>query len=193
MRRVLAIACVAGCALTSKSPPLEQRYFSAEVQPHAAASASATTRALRLGRVTLAPHLRGAIVHRDSDVELAPYGTLRWSDSPDVYVIDALRGVLFDARRFDQGVAGNVPILDIEVVAFEEIRHGTARSGRVQLRYVLRDDEHVLARGVAFAEKPAADPDIAVVVTAIRAALDAAAGDLAAQLERALQTAAAAR
>ena len=186
MRRVLAIACLAGCALTSKSPPLEQRYFSAEVQARAASPPAAPRRALRLGRITLAPNLRGALVHRDSDVDLAPYTTLRWSDSPDVYVVDAVRGVLFDARRFDQGVAGNVPILDIEVVAFEEIRHGTARSGRVQLRYVVRDDERVLARGAAFAEEPAAAPQIEVVVTAIRAALAAAAGDLAAQLERGL-------
>ena len=186
MTRWLAVMLVASCALTSKSVPKEQRYFSADVQPHGGGEHAGPARALRLGRIVLAPHLRGAIVHRDSDVELAPYETLRWSDAPDVYVSNALRGELFDARSFAQAVAGDTPVLEVEVVAFEEVRRGSQRTGRVELRYVLRDDEHVLARGTAVAERVATSPAIEAVVTSIRAALDAAADDLAIQLERVL-------
>ena len=186
MMRWLTLMLVAGCALTSKSVPPEQRYFSADVHPHRRAERSGPARGLRLGRIVLAPHLRGAIVHRDSDVELAPYATLRWSDAPDIYVSAALRGELFDARSFEQAVAGDTPVLDVEVVSFEEIRRGARRAGRVELRYVVRDDEHVLARRTAVAERVATSPEIEAVVTSIRAALADAAGDLAIQLERVL-------
>lgn len=185
MRYVLA-CLLAGCALASKSQPLELRYFSAD--PSASTSHAAThTVLLRLGRISLVPHLRGAIVHRDSDVEMARYETLRWSDSPDVYAREALIADLFDARSFQQAVTGDVPVLEVEVSAFEEVRRRTGRFARVELQYVVHDERRVITRGIAVAEIAAADPSIEAVVVALRASLRTAAVRLGTDVEAALQ------
>ncbi len=175
--RLSLIAVLAGCALTSKSTPVEYRYFSPELA-QTAPSHEAPRAAIRLGRITPAEHLRGAIVHRDSAVELAPYETLRWSEGPDVYVRRALVRSLFEARPLEQAVAGDVATLDVEVVAFEEVRHGEQRAGRVELRYVLHDNHRVIDRGVVHAEHACADHRIEAVVAEIGRALEDAAAQL---------------
>ena len=180
------IAVLASCALTSKSAPVELRYFT----PPAAAAERApapdvTSRArVRLGRVTPSAHLRYAIVHRESAVEVAPYETLRWTESPDAYVRRALSRALFEAHPLDQAVGGAAPTLDVEIVAFEQV-HQTA--GRVELRYVLHDDRAVIARGRIAIEQPAGGAAIEQVVAAIGAALDRASAELADRVVAALR------
>ncbi|MGE5180753.1 MAG: ABC-type transport auxiliary lipoprotein family protein [Acidobacteriota bacterium] len=175
------LVVLAGCALTSKSAPIELRYFT-PLPPapaaHPVVPGVAHAR-LRLGRITPSAHLRYPIVHRDSPVELAPYETLRWSEPPDAYVRRALGRALFEARPIDQAIGGAAPTLDVEVVAFEEVRHEARHSGRVELRYVLHDERAVLARGVVAIERDAAGPAIEQVVAAISSALDAAVTQLA--------------
>jgi len=167
-----------GCALTSRSAPTELRYFAPPV--HAAGVvAGEQGPPLRLGRVTPSSLLRARIVHRDSDVELGTYDALRWSDRPEAYVRRALERALFDTHRFDQAVGGGTaPTLDVDVVAFEEVRRGTRRFGRVVLDYELRDDRRVLAHGTVATEREAA-PRIDAVVAAIGDALDASCAELA--------------
>ncbi len=176
------LVVLAGCALTSKSEPVELRYFSPApaVATVATPAAPSTPRArLRLARVTASAHLRYSIVHRDSAVELAPYETLRWSEQPEAYVRRALTRALFETRPIDQAVGGAAPTLDVELVAFEEVRRELRHAGRVELRYVLHDERAVLARGVVAVERDAAGPAIEQVVAAIGSALDAAVGQLA--------------
>jgi ABC-type uncharacterized transport system auxiliary subunit len=177
VKRWATIALVAGCALTSKSEPRDLRYFTIAAAPGAGASAPACGE-LRLGRITAATHLQRAIERRVSPVELVPYDTLRWAESPADYARRAVARAVF-AHAVDQAVAGAAPVLDLEVVAFEEIAHG---GGHVELRYQLHDDRRVIARGAAVAERPARTAGIEATVDAIGDALAAATDELAARL-----------
>jgi ABC-type uncharacterized transport system auxiliary subunit len=171
---------LAACALTSKTPPRELRYFSPPLATDAGgpvAAAPACAR-LRLARVTASAHLRMPIVHRDSAVEVAPYETLRWTEAPDSYARRAIVHAVFERRRLDQAVGGDAPALEVELVAFEEVRRGDARAGRVELRYVVADEHRVRARGTIVREH-ASDASIESIVAALGRALDEAAATLA--------------
>lgn len=175
-------AALAGCALTSRAPPLDVRYFSPEeVEPAGASRPIAPGGlAIHIGRVTSSAYLRSRIVHRDSDVEVSEYETLRWTESPDAYVTRSLRRALFGDRGLRQALEGSRTTLDVEVTGFEESRRGTRRGGRVELRYDIRDDQFVLASGTVTGEHDAADNSIEQVVAAIAAAMHDASSELAA-------------
>jgi cholesterol transport system auxiliary component len=174
---------LAGCALTSRSTPVELRYFVPPI--HAATAVAGEGPLLRLGRVTPTTLLRERILHRDTEVELGRYETLRWTDRPEAYVRRALERALFDSHRFAQAVGGDAPTLDVDVLAFEEVRRGARRFGRVVLAYDLRDEQRVLAHGTVAIEREAA-PNIDAVVAAIGDALDAATAELARRLRQPL-------
>lgn len=179
----LGLVALAACALTSKSKPLDIRYFSPEARLATDAPlATAPLGRLRLGRISPSAILRYRIVHRASDVELETYETLRWTEYPDAYVRRSLARALFDDRRLEQVVGGAAATLEIEVLAFEEVRRGEHRAGRVQLRYLLHDDRRVLASDTVTAEREAAGPEIDQVVPAIGAALEAVSSELAARV-----------
>jgi hypothetical protein len=86
------------------------------------------------------------------------------------------------ARPLKQAVTGAAHVLDVEVVAFEEVVSDASRAGRVVLRYELRTTQHVVARGEAAAVRPASAPAIDAVVAAIGDALTVASEQLADQV-----------
>jgi cholesterol transport system auxiliary component len=180
---------LAGCALTRNAPPREVSYFSPEPAPAVVVSRIALAQPdaprLRLGRIERGDHLRYRIVRRWSDVELRLYERRRWTERPDEYVRRALLDGLFGSGRLAQDVTGSGPMLDVELIAFEEVlepRH----LGRVHLRYVLHDQRVVLARGEACAERPVAGDDFATVVRAIGGAMTDATDTMAAAVVIAL-------
>jgi uncharacterized lipoprotein YmbA len=178
MKPILLALFLSGCALTSKATPVDFRYFSPEAMNAHPAKREAGP-ALRLGRITSSATLRTRIVHRDSEWELGTYETLRWTDNPEVYVRHALSRALFDETPLTPAVGGSAPAVDVEVSAFEEVRRGRARAGRVQLRWVLHDDRSTLGSGVITSEKDAAGDDIEHVVAAIASAMNDASGRVA--------------
>jgi len=186
---VLALALGAGaCALTSKSTPIEIHYFTPEAPAPSLTSSSAgrapdaivagSRPRLRVGRVTSSAHLRSRVVFRRSAVELGAYEDRRWTENPEMYVRRSLETALFDDRRVVQSVAGGSPTLDVELVAFEEVRRGSARGGRIDLFYVLHDEENVLASGRLAVERDARSGETSDVVLAIAAAMNAATAEL---------------
>jgi uncharacterized lipoprotein YmbA len=179
--RALLAAILCGCALTSKGVPLHVRYFSPEaIEPSGASRPiEKSALALRMGCVTSSTNLRTRIVHRDSNVELQEYETLRWTEDPEVYVEQSLKRALFDDRGIRQAVSGTMPTLDVVVTAFEELRRGTRRGGRVQLRYQIHDDQFVLASGTVTSEHAAAGGSIDQIVAAIAVAMHDASAELA--------------
>ena len=183
MRNAAWLALLAGCALTSRTPPRVVRYFAPADATAPAPRACRAGAAVRLGAVTSIASLRDRIVHRDSAVEVAPYATLRWTERPDAYVRRALIRALYDARGVAETVGGAGPTLEVEVLAFEELR-APRRAGRVRLSYALRDDRVVLARGVVTVEEAAAGASIDAVVPAIGKALDAAVDQVAERVAR---------
>lgn len=172
-RWFVALALATGCALTSKSEPRELRYFTLAAAP-ATPGTAPTCGELRLGRVTAPSHLQRAIERRVSPVELVPYDTLRWAESPADYVRRAVARAVIA-----QAVGGPAPVLELEVTAFEETARG---GGRVELRYQLRDDRKVIASGTVSAERAAPRAGIEATVGAIGDALAIASDELAGRL-----------
>jgi cholesterol transport system auxiliary component len=134
---------LAGCALTSKSDPWTTRYFSPEAAagsesaPAPADSGSLRLR-LRLGRVSAGKHLRERIAFRSSEHELGYYDDRRWTEQPDVYLRRALAAALFERRGIRRVVSGGSPTLEVELVAFEEIR-GEEPRARLRAVVILHD------------------------------------------------------
>jgi ABC-type uncharacterized transport system auxiliary subunit len=185
-------ALLSGCALTSKATPIENRYFSPEhaERGRIAQSAHEPLARLRLGRLTSSANLRHRIVRRASAVEVEPYETLRWTESPVEYVQRSLVRAFFETGRFQQVVSGPALTLDVGVIAFEDARRGRRRIGRVQLSYRLHDERVVLTSGLVEVERDAAADTIDSVVTAIGAAMDEAAGEIAARVAQRMREAA---
>ena len=174
------VLLLAGCALVSKSKPIDVHYFSptAPTQTVTASSTSVSRGRLRLARVIASSHLRYRIVQRESAVELSLYDTRRWSETPERYVRRSLERALFEVRDLDEATGGSAVALDVDVLAFEEVRR-PAHRGRVQLRYRLRDDRDVVATGVITAERDVRAAPFDAVVEAIGGALDDATSRLA--------------
>jgi ABC-type uncharacterized transport system auxiliary subunit len=183
MKRGAWLLVLASCSVLSKNKPLEVRYFAppsgttsqlvASRGDESFAPSPPTTR-LRLGRVDASAYLRERIAYRDSAVGLRLYDDLRWTEDPDAFVRRAITHALFD-RRLEQALGGAVPVLDIEVLAFEEVRiPHRARSARVTLGYRLRDDRDVIASGTFMADRPVHGEGVEPFVAAIGAALQEA-------------------
>jgi ABC-type uncharacterized transport system auxiliary subunit len=139
-----------GCAALSKSTPLEIRYFTPEGEPpgpqSSQPSAGAPTASLRLGRVVGGPELGTEIAWRDSPMEVGFYENSRWTERPEAYVARALDRALFGSGRLRHVLAGPAPVLDVRVLAFEEVRpqSGDPRRARVTLAVLLHDERTVL-------------------------------------------------
>jgi cholesterol transport system auxiliary component len=138
---LLLCTLLGGCALTSKSDPWTTRYFSPEAatggeSPEADAGDSHPR--LRLGRVSAGKHLRERIAFRSSEHELGYYDDRRWTEQPDVYLRRALAAALFERRGLGRVVSGGAPTLEVELLAFEEVR-GERPRARLRAVVMLRD------------------------------------------------------
>lgn len=137
---------VGGCALTSKSEPLQVRYFDPEWRRATITSAKAGDAPceLSLGRVNASADLGEEIAFRTSAYEVGYYETLRWTERPDAYLRRAIERTLFDDYGCRRSVGGGAPTLDLELVAFEEERRTPQVVARVAVRFVLSDEHAVL-------------------------------------------------
>lgn len=147
---LVGLTVTPACALLSKSDPITPRYFSPEpvVTAHVEPVAD-TGLELRFGRVSAGAAIRDRLAYRDSTYEVGYYDERLWTDKPEAYVKRALAHALFDRRGVRQVLSGIGATLEVDVVAFEEIR-GPAHVGRVELTYVVYDDRVVrLSRSVA--------------------------------------------
>jgi cholesterol transport system auxiliary component len=186
---VLVVALGPGCALLTKSEPVVPRYFSPESVEPPAPRATATGLELRLGRVNSDAYIRDRIVHRDSDFEIGYYDDRVWTDKPEAYVRRALARALFDERGMTQRLSGAGTTLDVDVVAFEEVR-APAHVARIKLVYAIYDDRVVRLSRSLVVERPippskddAAAGEVAHAISvALVAAVDAVADAAAAEL-----------
>src|SRR5277367_4528502 len=118
-----ALAAMPACALLDKSDPMTPRYFSPE---SAAVTRDVDPRdsglELRLGRVNSDAFIRDRMIHRDSPYELGYYDERAWTEKPETYVRRAVERKLFDEQGVRRIVSGSATTLDVDVVAFEEVR-----------------------------------------------------------------------
>jgi cholesterol transport system auxiliary component len=195
---LILLAGTSGCALTSKADVVQIRYFSPE-QPKprltgsdaaTAPSAPAPNGALevRLGRVSSGSNLRERIAYRDAAYELGYYEDWRWTERPETFVRRELGRTLYEERGFHRVFGGAAPTVDVEVIAFDDLRLTTGRAARVQLKVVLSDDSGVLWEETLTVDHPVTGekPKIEDVVAAMARALDAVAEQVAAKTQTAL-------
>ncbi|NUP12862.1 MAG: hypothetical protein HOW73_43035 [Polyangiaceae bacterium] len=171
---------VSGCAMTSKAEPLEVRTFAPPMSAHpAAAKSQAPTRHLCFGRVSAAAHLRKRMVVRQSPVEIEVYDDRRWAELPSEYARRAIESELFHVRGLGEQLECRSPILDVELLSFEELAAGRRHEGRVQMQYVLHDERDVLFSDTIDVRVPSASEKPEDVARAIGAALDKATAQVA--------------
>lgn len=187
-----------GCALTSKSEVLDVRYFTPErvkTELTSARPPSDPTKGgalgLELGRVSSSSHIREKMAFRDASWEIGYYEDRRWTERPEAFVRRELGRTLFEERGFRRSVgAANAPTLEIELLAFEEIRAKPTRAARVQLRMILHDGRDVLLEETVTIDKPLANNETSTdaVVAATADALDAASALVADRTQKVLTT-----
>jgi cholesterol transport system auxiliary component len=136
---LLSLAALGGCALTSKAEPLSTRFFDAAHVRAGRAEPAPRAYELRLGQVSSASHLDERIAYRLSSTEVGFYDDRRWTELPEAYLRRALEQELFQQRGLTRVITGVAPVLDVELVAFEELREKPTRV-RVVLAFGLRDD-----------------------------------------------------
>ena len=159
---LLAVSSLAsGCALTSKGTALDVRWFDPEPAKPTLTSASSPVRArsgreLELGRVSSGINLRERIAYRDTAYEIGYYDDKRWTERPEVYVRHELARTLFEERGMRRALAGQAPVLDVEVISFEELR-GAAPQARIALRIVVHDDRQSLSERTIVVDRPIAN------------------------------------
>jgi ABC-type uncharacterized transport system auxiliary subunit len=158
---VSALAAFAsGCALTSKSDVNTVHYY--EPDSFSARKTEPKERGtveVRLGRISGATHLRERRVVRMSTAEISLDDEHRWTERPDVYLRRALARQLFDEMGLRQSVSGLAPVLDAELVKFEEVvRDGKRVAVRVGVVYALHDEHSVLGGETFEVESAIADP-----------------------------------
>ncbi len=196
------LAATAGCALTSKADVVNIRYYSPEVvKPKltgadassgggAAPAAPAPNNALevRLGRISSGSNLRERIAYRDAAYELGYYEDSRWTERPETFVRRELGRTLYEEHGLRRVFGGASPTLDIEVIAFDDLRLSTGRAARVQLKVILSDDAGVMYEDTLTVDRPVtvAKPKMEDVVAAMAVALDTVAEHVTAKVERAL-------
>jgi cholesterol transport system auxiliary component len=186
--RVAVIAlCAAACSLsggvlTSKSAPPELRYFSPEPANEASTETPSPGQGaprIRVGRIRASANLRSHVMYRASPYELGEYEDFRWTDEPEAYVRRALVRALYAEPRMRPSSGTPEPTLDVELIAFEEVRRPDGRSGAVEMTYTLSEGGDVIIAGRRRVERLASSPKIEAVIAAISAALDAAAEEIA--------------
>lgn len=185
------LACVlGGCALISKGEPLRPRYFAPEPQlPQAPASAPAASgQALSLGSVRAASHLRERIAYRLSAHELGYYEARRWTDRPEEFLKRALARRLFQDGGMSRARSRSAPVLELELLAFEEVRE-PRHLARVRILYLLQNGRDSSVERTVTVERPieAADDSAIAMVTALGDALAVAVDRVATQVEAALR------
>jgi len=175
-------ALAPGCALLSKSEPNVPRYFSAESDATDVVDASDGSRGLelRLGRVNADARVESRIERRTSAYEVVYYQGRLWTEKPEAYVRRALVRAIFDARGVRRVLSGAATVLDVQVVAFEEVVRPT-HVGRVTLAYSLADDRVVLLSHSVTIER-------AIAQATGDAAADAIVEALAASMKEAVET-----
>lgn len=188
-----ALLSGSGCALTSKAAVVETRYFSPEAGTTKSAArdtsspsapAPAEDIAVRLGRVHSGQNLRERIAYRDHAYERGYYEDLRWTEWPEAYVRRSLIRALYESHRFKRAIGGTAPTVEVEVIAFDDLRRGSGHAARVELQLSVLEGSEVLDEDTVTVETPvtADHPEIENVVAAMSNALDQAAEHIVARV-----------
>ena len=168
---------ISGCALLSKGELGTRRFFSPELVAPTARSAPVPNLELRLGRVSAAACGSEAMMYRRTQHEVGFHDELRWTEKPEVYLRRALNQELFEGSGIQSVMRGAAPVLEVELLEFEEVR-APAHVSRVKVAWSLGDERVVWAQQTVRFER-AIGPDSGeaegeAIVLAMSGALQAA-------------------
>jgi cholesterol transport system auxiliary component len=121
------LALTSACALLSKNEPLQPRYFTIDPAQSAAAPTAHSDLRLRLGPVMSGSDIRQYLTYRSADHELNYSTELRWTERPESYLRRSLQRALFEERGIQRVMSGLAPTLEVELIAFEEVRQPNDR------------------------------------------------------------------
>lgn len=176
---------LSGCALLSKAEMGTRRFFSPQLLAPATRPTSASRVELRLGRVTAAACGSELMMYRQSQFEVGFHDELRWTEKPEVYLRRALSQVLFESEGMQSVLRGAAPLLEVELLEFEEVR-APSHVGRVQVAWSLGDERVVWAQQTLRFERPivasSADAEGEAITQAISGALQEAVEAIGAQV-----------
>jgi ABC-type uncharacterized transport system auxiliary subunit len=180
---VAAALLFAGCLFHDAPAP---RYFTppsalneSEDPPHNN-PAPRVERPVRLRRVRAASYLGEQIVWRSSDVERGLYEQRRWTEFPTRYVERTMLRAIDRTPGLRRVESGQVPLLDLELVSFDEVLAPTHEAD-VEIVAVLRRPDQVPIFERSFsARQPIAGTEPADAARAIGAALDQVVTEIAA-------------
>jgi cholesterol transport system auxiliary component len=132
--------------------------------------------------------LRERIAYRDAAYEVGYYEDQRWTERPEIYVRRELTRTLFEERGFRRVLGGVAPTLDVEVLAFDELRLPMGRAARVELKVVLFEDRNVIWEETLTVDRSVATSTAKIedVVAAMAEALDVAAEQVATRVAAAI-------
>lgn len=131
-----------GCALLVKAETVKPRYFSVDARLDSGEPAAPAPYQLRMGPASSASHLDERISFRLSGTEVGFYADRRWTEIPEEYLRRALERELFETRGLRRVVTGAAPTLEVELLAFEEIKQEPPQA-LVAVRFSLRSDTQV--------------------------------------------------
>jgi cholesterol transport system auxiliary component len=175
---VAALGAGSGCALFSRGASVDMHWYTPELASSSTGRAEVQGGcALRLARVAAGSDLGRRIAYGDGLYQVGYYETLRWTEHPEAYVRRALGRALFEEGPFERAVSPSAPSLDVEVLAFQEIRAPETHAARVALRIVLSADRALLERTVTVNEPFPGEPFDAFVA-AMSVALRTAANEV---------------
>lgn len=138
---ICACALSSACALTSRSEPMQIRYFSADSAEaqRGPASVRGPTVSLRLDRVRSSSHLGEAIAYRTGVHELGYYDQERWTERPEAFLERGLERAFFQEHGVTRVVGGISETLSVELISFEEVR-GAKPVARIEIGLTLHDE-----------------------------------------------------
>lgn len=174
-------AAASGCALTSRSEPMQVRYFTLEDAARSLPEARANrSLELRLGRVDASGDLGDEMAVRTGRNEIEYREDQRWTEKPEQFLRRGLERALFQERGLTRAYSGIVPTLDVELVELAEVE-GQPPKAQVRALAHLHDDRRGLCDETFDVEQPisAADKEHATqTVEALSSALHTAINEL---------------
>jgi ABC-type uncharacterized transport system auxiliary subunit len=179
----LTCLCVlsSACALTSRSEPMQIRYFSAdsaEAERAPAPTVRGPVVSMRLDRVRSSAHLGAAIAYRSGVHELGYYDGERWTERPEAYLERGLERAFFQEQGVTRVVGGTSETLSVELISFEEVR-GAKPVARIEVGLTLHDERSshleqtiVVEREIGTTDKDEAARAVAALSEAMSEAID---------------------
>lgn len=179
-----------GCALLSKGELGTRRFYTLDqAAPLARTKGEAPNAELRLGRVTAGACGSELMMVRQSPFEVRFDEERRWTERPEVSLRRALSRVLFEELGLRSVVRGGGPVLEVELLEFEEVL-GPSHVGRVTVTWSLSDDRVVSTQRTLRVERPIAasavegDAVAAAIGAAMREAVETMAREVVSELLR---------